>query len=250
MQRDEPLYDALEVDAADEPTELVGSLDVERPRRITPALKKAIAYRRDRRFVAQDPHLERRSWPKRKALRHQQYRRGVDRAIRPALGTVTPEIDDFAPALPRRKKSHLAFRHGSLPLGKWVDRKLEKRISFVGRNIGAKIERQRYRRRLVPFLESLIAGRRGHAVELAWSFAAILNGLTYTGRRPIAYYDLPDHLFGWSPPWHYALKTLFAEQPEWEDRLRNWIAETAGHAPATAEPAWQRIRRLKGRRTR
>jgi len=80
---------------------------------MAPTLKKAIAYKRDRRFVAEHPHRERRSWPKRKALRHQQYRRGVDRAIRPALGTVTPEIDDFAPVLPRRKTSKQTFRHGN-----------------------------------------------------------------------------------------------------------------------------------------
>src|SRR4051812_16985787 len=141
---------ALPDDAA-----LVVALDADevRPRRMTPAHKKAIEYLRDRRYVAEDPHRERRSWPKRKALRNQTFRRQVDRAIRPALGEVTPEFEDFAPSFPYRKKSNLHFRHGTLSLGAWVHRKLERRLGTVGSNIPAKLNYPRYRRRLIPFLE-------------------------------------------------------------------------------------------------
>ena len=169
----------------DDESQAVIDLDVDRPRRMTPSLAKAIAYKRDRRFVSEYPHAERKSWPRKKALRNQTHRRQVDRALRPALGNVTPDIDDFAPALPRRPRSPSRHMHGNIPLGEWVDNKLEKRFSFAGRNIRVKIARDRYRRRLIPFFETLTEGRQGYSVELARRFARVLDSLSHVDYRNI-----------------------------------------------------------------
>jgi hypothetical protein len=238
-----------EVDEGDDGPEVAVDLDVGRVRRVAPAFKKATRYRRDRRFVAEYPHLERRTWPQKKALRNQTYRRGVDRALQPALGAVSAEIDDFAPAFPRRPRSPSRSRHGNIPLGQWVNDKLEKRLAYVGNNIGAKIRAESYRRRLIPFLESLLAGRRGHAVEIARYFAMVLDGLPNGGRASDT--SRSSNFLVWrSPVWNRALIDLFDEQPEWEARLRAWIAEVAPPEAMVAEPAWRRIRRYRGRSAR
>jgi hypothetical protein len=65
--------DVPEADDHDE-SEVVVDADVARPRRMTPAHKKAIEYKRDRRFVAEYPHSSRKAWPKIKALRNQRDR--------------------------------------------------------------------------------------------------------------------------------------------------------------------------------
>jgi hypothetical protein len=243
------------LDDHDDVGNLFVPFDIERPRRVPPALAKAIAYKRDRCFVAEYPHLERRSWPKRKALRNQTWRRGVDAALRPALGEVGPEIDDFMPSLPKRQRSTTSsWRHANIPLGEWVHSKLEKRISFVGCNISIKLGRARNRRRLVPFLESLIAGRHGHAVELAQAFERFLDRRPLprawlTRDRLITDRSIGVDLAFWNA-WCRALNALFAEQPEWEGRLRAWISEVAPVAPTQPEPAWKRIRRHRSKKTR
>jgi hypothetical protein len=242
-QRAFPEAGALDADA-----DVSVDLGMERPRRVTPALAKSISYKRDRRFVAEYPHLERRSRPKRKVLRNQTWRRRVDATLRPALGEVTPETEDFTPEFPRRQKSRRGWRHANIPLGQWVNDKLENRLSFVGRNIGTKIYREPYRLRLIPFLESVAAGCGGHSVELAVRFQPLLDDLAEPDR--LQRRDRRQlQVVSWVDGWCRALRELFAEQPEWETKLRAWIAQTSPSAPPADEPAWKRIRRLRNRST-
>lgn len=160
-----------------------------------------------------------------------------------------PEIVDFTPLFPRRSRSRYSQLHGNISLGPWVHMKLEKRLSFVGNNIGVKLERARYRRRLVPFFENLVAGRHGHSVELAQAFKRFLDGTRH---------HRPDELTGRSigidlafeNAWCRALNALFEEEPEWEARLRAWIAEVAPAQPPPDAPVWRRIRRLRARSAR
>lgn len=231
---------------SDDESQAIVDLGVDRPRRTTPSLAKAIAYKRDRRFVMSGPHADRRNWPRAKASEKQAQRRRVAQTLRPALGTVAPEIDDFAPAFPSTSYSARKWRHASIPLGQWVNDKLEKRLYFVGVNIGFRIEDERFRRRLVPFLESLVSGRYGHSVELARRFAHVLDKPSHYSWRVKT-----DRFFGldvWRDRiWLRALTELFEEQPEWEAKLRAWIAEVAPAEPPPDEPAWKRIRRLRKR---
>lgn len=76
-------------DAQDEPV-----------RRRTPSERKAEVYRRERRFWAEYPHLERRSLPRRKALRNRSHRHRVRESIDQVLQTTTLlEREDFSPSL-------------------------------------------------------------------------------------------------------------------------------------------------------
>lgn len=195
-------------------------------RRLSPQQKKALAYREDHRVWAKYPHVERHSWPKRKALRNQTYRRQVTRSLAPARGVVDGDIADFSPVMPLRRLSKWRNRHGAMPLGKWVEERERKRLALTGRKILGNFHRERHRQRLGPFLESMIQGRSEHSRVLARSFALLLN---HPPMHPRQWHQLLGDeaaidLFAWTG----ALDALFAEQPDLEARLRAWIADLTG----------------------
>ena len=200
--------------------------DPDRPRRANPTEKKALAYRKDHRIWTKYPQLERRSWPKKKALRNQTYRRQVSRSLIPALEVVTPQIEDFSPSVPRRRKSRWGALRQAMPLGEWVKGRERKRLSLIGRKMLGNFHRERHRKRLVPFLESLIQGRSDLSREFARSFAVLLSlrqrppGGRWSASRERAVLNL----YSWIGP----LDQLLEEQPEWEAKLRAWIEEVGG----------------------
>lgn len=197
-----------------------------RPRRANPAEKKAIAYRKDHRTATKCPHRERRSWPKKKALRNQTYRRQVARSLAPASGAVAPDIEDFSPLPPLRRTSKWSASHEAVLLGEWVDRRQNKRTWLIGRKLLANLHRDRHRKRLVPFLESLIQGRSELSRKLARSFALVLDPtpMSPRGRRG---QPLARTAIDWYA-WLGALDQLLEEQPEWERKLRAWIDQVDG----------------------
>jgi hypothetical protein len=158
--------------------------------------------------------------------------------MHPARTMEPSEIDDFTPLFPRRSRSRYGQLHANISLGLWVHQKLEKRLTFVGRNVG--------RIRLIPFLESLVAGRCGHSVELARAFQRIIDRVRSPKRSE--YGDRPRPLeLCHADGWHRMLTDLFAEQPQWETKFRAWVAEVAPSEPPPDEPVWRRIRRLRTR---
>src|SRR5689334_11947100 len=142
---------ATETDAGPDNVLLTALAPIEpddRPRRANPAAKKALAYRKDHRIWAKYPHQDRYDWPKKKALRNQTYRRQVDRGLRPALGVVGPEVSDVSFVEPIRRKSKWCACRGAVPLGEWVERRQQKRLSLIGRKILGNFDRERHRTRL------------------------------------------------------------------------------------------------------
>lgn len=205
-------------------------------RRRSPTEKKTLAYRLDHRLGVQDPHRHRRAWPKKKALRNQTYRRQVSRSLEPALGPVASEIDDFSPDAVRRRKSKWTLFGGPKPLGKWVKSQQRKRLSHIGRKLRANFDRERYRNRLPALLANLIEGRSEHSRELARFFSLLLElppaGYPWGWEGNEEKKQFPG-VVDWID-WHHRLRALFREQPEWEAKLRSWIAsfgERKGNGP-------------------
>lgn len=215
----------------------------DRPRRVSPGLKKAEQYRRDRHTYSVSAG-DQRSWSQKKILRKQTWRRGVDRSLRPALFLQGSSLEEFSPAIPRLVKSKPGAFSGTEPLGIAIDRKLERRIALHGVMVAAaRTPEERWR--LTHFLEALMQGKSGHAVELARYFAMTLR----ERMNP----DWCDDSFGYERIrrhrwyWRHALSTLFEHEPIWQDRLHEWITRVLGTDPSLTAPAWKRVRNSRRR---
>ena len=142
------------------------------------------------------------------------------------------------------------MRHDTaIPLCAWVHQRLERRLAYAGYHIGDLFSHPRYRRRLVPFIESVMVGCHGHAVELARHFAVTLDAMRH-GFPPQVTRDRLSILDQPASFWNRPLATLFTWKPEWETQLRAWADEVSSDELPADEPAWKRIRRLRDRAAR
>jgi len=192
--------------------------------RKSPSDEKATEYGRQRRFAGENPHRFRRSWPAKKQLRNQQYRRLVERSISRALATAE-ELDEVAPAPVRRRKSTWSTwgwtgnRFRTAALGEWIAWKQRARIertawNYFKRNYDSERDRTSFGR----FLASLVTGRSEYSCQLALWFGQILEGTEPT------WVHGPMRNFSFVVGLPEFLRAFLKDDPAMEAPLRAWIA--------------------------
>ncbi len=157
--------------------------------RKSPSEERATDYGRQRRFAGENPHRFRRSWPAKKQLRNQHYRRLVERSISRALAAAE-ELDEVAPATVRRRKSTWSSwgwtgnRFRTASLGEWIAWKQRARIERTAWNyFKGSYDSERDRTSFGRFLASLVTGRSEYSCQLALWFGQILEGTEPTWVR-------------------------------------------------------------------
>ena len=196
-------------------------------RKRNPSEKKALDYRVQHRYVGEYVQRELRSWPKKKQLRNQTYRRRVERSLDRALNKAGVEMEDVSPAPVRRIKSR-RYVWGPVPLGEWVAGKLSRRVERTAWNYFKEpYDSQRHRKTFSAILASLTKGRSAHSRALAERFAGLLAGidpeLLKEGRYVLT--GAPHYAVARGRQVNTWLQAFFRDEPEWEPRLRAWIIE-------------------------
>ena len=167
-------------------------------------------------MAADYPQRERKSWPQRKALRNQTYRRQVQRSIARSLAPAE-ELGDVAAASPRRRLS--VRRHAAVRLGTWVRWGLATRVHRTGWNFfKERYDAARHREAFVGFLRAVTQGRPARQPLLVELFTGLLDG-----RAPM---DLPGEFRRYHRTGTDAVagvREFFRDEPEWEGRVRRWV---------------------------
>jgi hypothetical protein len=207
--------------------------------RLSPRVEKAIDYARTRRLHAEYPDRFRKDLPRKKQLRNQQYRKLLDRSLRDQLTRADLEPEDLAPETPRRRKT-ARFLGGNVPLGESVRQALRHRAYRVGWNLTKRAyDPARHRERAVAFMEGLTAGRTSRLREVALYWQAALEA------PPDVQWPWMGVVSVWHPGKRYHpgracwLQGFLADQPEWEPRLREWVAAVLA-LPPVGPASWRR----------
>lgn len=96
----------------------------------SPGIKKALAYKKDHRIVAEYPHAFRRIWPRKKAWANRKYRHRADQRLAQSLRHGPDEQADSS-VMPVRRDKHT--KSGVMPLVAWVRHTLQNRDYRVRR---------------------------------------------------------------------------------------------------------------------
>ena len=196
---------------------------MEEPQRRDPREAKELDYARHRRSAAEYPHAWRRQLPRKKANAERAFRRDAAETLRAARGAVRAERAERAEQageelddLQRQKVTTWTVP----TLREHVARVLDNRVERLGWNyFKTPYDSARHRGPFAYFLAALTAGRQGYSHDYAQRFARILA-------TPPA---LASGLLGSWPPdpsrIHRWLLEFFADEPEWEQRLCDWIAQ-------------------------
>ena len=192
--------------------------------RHTPQEKKDLAYRKDHHVNAEYPHPFRRIWPRKKAHAHRAYRRQVHQLLAQVEAPTAPSDDragDVQAEAVRRKQvrkwSVGKGYGGASPLRDWVDRQWEQRVTTTAHNFFKRsYDEDLHGERFAAFLAILIEGKSSYSRRLAVIFNEALSD-------PLSHHDdVPEN---WRHPFrHQWMAAFFARHPEWEPRLRGWIA--------------------------
>jgi hypothetical protein len=181
-------------------------------RRRTPAEKKQLEYTKDHVNSAEYPHAFRKSWPRKKAKASRAYRHKI---VQLSSKLVTRQEEDFldeeSPEIVRRRE---VKKWSVAPMGMIVQGRLEDRIRRTAWNFFREpYDSTRHRERFAKFLASQIDGTTENSRRLALLFQAALSGPQGYNSRSGSW----GHRRDW-------LQDFFRDEPDWERRLRAWIA--------------------------
>ncbi|MFN8526223.1 MAG: hypothetical protein U0821_24240 [Chloroflexota bacterium] len=150
----------------------------------------------------------------------------MKRQLVSVLGTVSPlDTDVTSDAL----QPHTLFGGGAMSLRDWLRRARERRLGATGRKQAAGVAHGYSPKWFASMLETLMSERSEASRRVAQIIRLTLELPSDVWGQP-----LPSaHQFGHDTlghgrschcrHWMAALDRLFAERPEWKDRLRQWI---------------------------
>jgi len=196
-------------------------VEAEEPQRRDPREAKEIDYARHRRSAAEYPHSWRRQLPRKKAHAQRAFRRSEAKTLRAARGTVRgSQAEQTAADLDDLQRETVV--PWTVPtLREHVNRVLDNRVERLAWNyFKSPYNSARHRQSFARFLAALTAGRQGHSRDYAQRFESILA----TPPAPTS-----GLLGSWPPDparIHRWLLEFFADEPEWDQHLRDWIAQT------------------------
>ena len=176
-----------------------------------PSEKKALEYEKDHRYRTHDPHGFRIGIPRAKAGANRIYRRSVREYIQTSMDRIQ---DDEKNSNPPFQRVPVRKRGAVVSLGVWI----KFRMQLRARHTAGKIFRSPYsedsRQRFSRFLATVTEDDSDMAREIAQYFHELLNPRTIL--RPTIYINDADKC-----EW---LIRFLADTPEWDQRLRGWIA--------------------------
>jgi hypothetical protein len=174
-----------------------------------PQEKKLDEYTKD--YFTPSSHGFRQSLPREKARANRAYRRQVHQRV----ATFKANEDDVVPERlsPWQVRREKVWKDGAVPMGEAIRRRLEGRVyrtartKFFSHKYNGDADRLRFSR----FLAAQVVSETDNSRRLAMHFKDILYLFGVNGSR---YWQ-----------WHYDwLRAFLQDEPEWEDRLRTWIA--------------------------
>jgi hypothetical protein len=201
------------------------------PRRKSPQEKKALSYRKDYKSVAEYPHAFRQYWPLKEARANRKYRRQVRQIVSGVARPEAVEDRDDLPLRPVRRDFVRKWRVVSL--AEWAQQVHKARVSRTCWNYFKNpYQSGRDRERFMAFLDTLTEGGTAYSRELAFFF----NQLLEPPEIPVqADFIGPPSGFPFSPGPRAWLRAFFRDEPEWEFRLRAWIASMAADIRRTSD---------------
>ncbi len=178
-----------------------------------PTEKKALAYEKDHRDLTEFPHTFRTVWPRKKARANRKYRRQVHQYVNDSEQAILEGAELSTPPLRRGT----VRKWGAVPLSKWVADQKEMRLrrtawNFFKRPYDREMDQQRFSR----FLATITQGRTAASREIAKHFGEML--------APPDPSKPPYHPHIAEPLPREWLAAFLADTPEWDQRLRAWIA--------------------------
>lgn len=187
-------------------------------RRKPPGQSKVEEYSNEKRHKAwHSSKADRRNRPLSKAIEQRSHRRKVKQVFPSQPSAVEPDTADAMTSEATTPVHELWYRYSStaVPLAEHLRRSRSRRLRATGRHFfrylyTPAVHREPFGR----FLEDVLAGGTGDTVELARLFQDILDnsGTAYVG---------------W-PARSAWLHEFLQDEPQWEPRLRAWIARTLG----------------------
>jgi len=193
---------------------------VEQPRRRDPREAKELDYARHRRGAAEYPHAWRRQLPRKKAGAQRAFRRSTAEALRAARGRVQTGRAERAAENLDDVRRRAVESWPSPTLAEHVARVLDNRVERVAWNyFKSPYDSERHRQPFARFLATVTSGRPGHPRALAQRFARILATPPAATSGPLhSWPPDPAHNHRW-------LLAFFADEPDWQQRLHQWISE-------------------------
>jgi hypothetical protein len=189
-------------------------------RRRTPQEKKRLEYDRDRFVEAENPHLFRKGWPKKKARTSRRDRRRAERLLegirnRPA-DAVVEHADDVALTAEHVgsvRPGRSLWKAGILTVRERVAHRKLQRVNRTGFHFFSRdYESAEHRKPFAAFLASLVAGAGPGSDAMAEHLADLLDGRVHN--------PYTDH---WRLRRRAWLRAFFRDEQEWEPRLRKWL---------------------------
>jgi hypothetical protein len=196
----------------------------QRKQRRTPREKKQLEYTKDFINNAEYPQSFAKSWPRKESITHRSFRRKV-RQLNTSLA-IRSEGDFPEGHEPEAIRRRIVRKWGVTPMGEVVSFRIATRLfrtawNFYKQPYDSTHDRERFAR----FLASVILGRTEYSRRLASLF-----GQALVFKEPHFYLLQPREFDAASHPWHVAwdrwhnwLQTFLKDEPEWEQRLRDWI---------------------------
>ena len=187
--------------------------------RSTPREKKELEYTKDHVDSSEYPHAFRKQWPRKKARSHRAYRRGIHQLLDTL--SATPQVDFLDDRVdPEKVVQKKVKKWRVVSMGRVVRRRIDSRIERTAWNFfkdpyNSSLDRARFAR----FLASQVDGHTKQSRNLALLFKEVLYGsadVRSMGRLQFWRADGQRH-----QAW---LRAFFQDEPEWEGRLRTWIA--------------------------
>jgi hypothetical protein len=190
----------------------------------TPREKKQLEYKKDHAIGAEYPHTFRRSWPRKEAAA----RRAFRRKVRQLNATLEAHREDNFPdgAEPEAIRRRQVQKWGAPPMGEVIPRRIENRLLRTGWNFFKSTYNEASdRERFSAFLASVVIGRTQQSERLASLFRQALD--SESPRMPgLLPAGLDPSIRMWPPQWsrwHDWLQAFFKDEPEWEQRIREWV---------------------------
>ena len=181
----------------------------------TPQKKKAEAYSKQRRYQAwSNDKADRKNRPKAKALDHRIQRRREQEAL--AVAVAGGEVGLAEGPAPVRRPE-LQYCSTARPLGESLKARRSRSADAVAYNyFKVSYRGEDHREPFSRFLAGVVVGGTGDSRELALLFREILE-------LPESINSAAGRRYGWWPQRGVWLRRFFADEPEWERRLRQWI---------------------------
>jgi hypothetical protein len=200
-------------------------------RRRTPTEKKALSYKKDHAISAEYPHAFRRQWPRKKARVQRKERRQVNQSLTQVTQSYQEEQGDDILLKPIQR-NFVESWGDPVPLGIWVKDRQFRRIYRTAWNFfKVPYTSNLHRDSFKAFLQIVTKGRTIYSGRLAQLFSELLSSSAKQGRSEFdGIYSYQDKISKqeyqskthWKSDW---LRAFLKDEPEWEERLRAWIAE-------------------------